>query len=92
MGQRGYAEFTLDDARGAVLYKTTVVLIKDNTLILNNGGWVTRSTIKAMNNYLIIHNIPSRVYTKKGIMYVRTTSADIAFNNNKVTLNLENLA
>jgi hypothetical protein len=88
--QKGYRTFTNHGLgiRGAVLYDTTVVKIDGKKMTLNNGGWVTMSTCKAINNYLNDQGINAKVSRKNGEMILNFKTKTIVFQNGTVEVEL----
>ncbi len=51
-------------------YKTAIVTFNDETIILNTGGWWTRSTKARMNKLSWYFKLGFRVFQKEGVWFV----------------------
>lgn len=72
-------------------YGTEIVRIEDKgaghkLVTLNNGSWVTPSTVRRMNAILTLNELPITVYRRLGKMYAALTAVQdsgTAFKDNK---------
>jgi hypothetical protein len=64
----------------AILHGTTVYAKRtDGSVLLNHGGYITRSTVKAMNAAQLEGRTPFRVNIKKGVIVVTLRGEEIPF-------------
>jgi hypothetical protein len=66
MAQRG---LTIIDNM-VILYKTKVLKIEGENFVINNGGWVTASTAKAINTGFDTFGMDLKVKRKAGRMFL----------------------
>ena len=62
-----------------VLYGTSVVVVKNNQITLNTGGWFTTTTKQRMNQASQEFNLGYSVYAAKGHWYVEYKNVHIRF-------------
>lgn len=67
-----------------ILYNTIVFSLDGNTVTLNNGGWITASTRKAIMTAFDRHNIKGHITIRKGEMYMVSGEELIPFVNNQL--------
>jgi len=61
-----------------ILHSTTIYKERDNVLILNNGGWVTLTTTRRMNQVLNDFGHSNlRVFRRNGDMYLEDSNSGI---------------
>lgn len=65
---KGYTVFSEENKIKSVLYKTLIVVIANEFITLNSGGWKTMHTKKCMN--LSLAKSGYRVFQRKGLWYV----------------------
>lgn len=67
-----------------ILYSTTVFSLNGNVVTLDNGGWVTASTRKAIMTAFDRHNIKGRITIRKGEMYMVSGDDLVPFVDNQL--------
>lgn len=58
------------------LHSTVIARLKNGTVTLNSGGWLTVTTKKRMNEFLREYDIPASVYQKRGTWYLQRQGLD----------------
>jgi len=75
----------------SVQLHSTVVYDEDRTnnkLTLNNGGWVTPTTTRYMNQALAYRGSSNRVAIRKGAMVLLCTKSECPFEGDKLVIEL----
>ena len=62
--------FTDDNITYVVYHKTAVVKYTNDKIVLNSGGWETKTTKDRMNATAYENNLPYRIYQKDFVWYV----------------------
>ena len=62
-------------------YDTNILMFQGDKVILNNGGFLTKLTFKALNEILYNFNIPVKVYIKKGQAFISNKEGSFPFVN-----------
>jgi len=57
-------------------HNTDVVTITDHSVILNHGGWITRTTLRRMNQASEQWNLGYRVFQRKGHLMLHWVGCD----------------
>ena len=76
--------FEEDGFKVVRLYSTDVVKFNDNSIILNTGGWGTKTTLQRMNQAAMDYSLSFRIYQKKHQLYVRYLGEDKLFQDGMV--------
>lgn len=78
--QRGLKKIVDLKTRKSVarLYDTDVATLHLDTMELEvaTGGWITKSTAKAINTFLTEHELKARVFRRKGSMYLQLEGSE----------------
>lgn len=62
--------------KSVILHQTEIVRVENRTITLDNGGWVTSTTAKRMNQALRSFGYPVSVSRADGEMFYRLHAAD----------------
>lgn len=68
------------------LYQTYVYSEEGNKITLDNGGWVTPTTARYMNQALAYRGVSNRVAIRKGEMVLLCTRSVVPFENGRLML------
>lgn len=71
------------------LYQTYIYSEEGNTLTLDNGGWVTPTTVRYMNQALAYRGSSNRVAIRKGEMVLLCTRSVVLFENGRLVIELQ---
>ena len=77
-------EFTDNGINYVVYHKTAVVKDTINEIILNSGGWETKTTKDRINAYAYENNLPFRVYQKDFEWFVTYDNKCYPFEDNMI--------
>ena len=84
MKKHATVEFNDNGTNYLVYHKTAVVKDTINEIILNSGGWTTKTTKDRMNAYAIENNLPFRIYQKDSEWFVTYGKKCYPFEDNMV--------
>ena len=80
------AIFTENGMTHVVLHSTKIVSFNANEIVLNNGGFITSTTARRMNEMSEQFDLKFKVFRKDGKMHVKYANEDIEFTGDVVTL------
>jgi hypothetical protein len=69
-----------------ILHSTPVVSFDEKTITLDNGGWITATTVCRMTQVSREYDLGFSVGRKNGTMEARYKGVDIPFNGNTLTI------
>jgi hypothetical protein len=75
-----------DTAVKIFYHSTAIVEIRDGSVILNNGGWTTRTTKLRMNQAAEFFGIDFHVFQKKSTWYTRVADDVIPFDGHSASI------
>ncbi len=75
-----------DGKTEVVYYETVIVVFDDEEIVLNTGGWRTRSTQTRMNQISKAFKLGYRVFQKDSIWHIKYLNGNHPFESEKIRL------